>query len=102
MTVYIVIRCTGDYEDYRETIEKVFTDKNKADKYIKEEDKKIRQEEKQEKKCADCVYAYNRKGRPPKCYKDNGIRIEGEISCENFVCNLYGESLSLEEFEVEE
>lgn len=33
--VYLVKSCTGEYEDYRESIIKGFIDKNKAEEFLK-------------------------------------------------------------------
>lgn len=99
MKVYIVKAPYGEYESYREPIVKVFLDKEKAEKYVTEENAKLPLE--QAKKCADCYFKWScvgQKGQtPPDCFIKNKYGF-----CVNFLKYNDVQELFMEEYEVEE
>lgn len=56
MKVYVVKQPEGAYDSYTETVVKVFIDKSKAVKYVKEEN--CKKPFKQSKKCEDCDFKW--------------------------------------------
>ena len=99
MKVYVVTRPQGMDEDYREEIEKVFLDKEKAEKYVEEENTKLPLE--QMEKCSQCTWRYKigceHKTPKPDCLEEYKYgACPGLIRCQD----VY--PLDLEEYEVEE
>ena len=99
MKVYVVKAPQGEYEDYQESIVKVFIDKSKAELYIKEENAKLPLE--QAKKCKDCLWkwkmAFEYNDEKPKCF--NPDKYE---NCQNYFKYNDVQPLFMEEYEVEE
>lgn len=99
MKVYIVKAPCGEYDSYKEPIVKVFLDKKKALKYVKEENAKLPLQ--QAKKCLMCAWKWGcsaREQQPqPECYKplDYGC-------CENYNKYCDVQKLFKEEYEVED
>ena len=97
--VYIVKRPQGSYEDYREEIEKVFLNKEKAEKYVEEENAKLPLEQRD--KCSQCTWRYKigceHKLLKPDCLEEYRYGIcPGLIRCQD----VY--PLVVEEYEVKE
>ena len=60
MKVYLVKVSWGSYDDYGSRISKAFTDKAKANDYIKEYNKVLEDKKKQHRKCQNCKVHYGR------------------------------------------
>lgn len=99
MFIYIVKRPQGSYDDYREEIEKVFLDKEKAEKYMQEENKKLPLE--QANRCKSCTWHYQvgsvKQGKKPDCLKGYSFG-----TCANYLQYRDVEPLFIEEYETEE
>lgn len=99
MKVYVVKAPQGEYEDYRESIVKVFADKKKAKQYVKEENDKLPLE--QADKCFNCHYKWVmsfKSTQPiPNCLKQDKHNM-----CENYFKYRDVQKLFMEEYEVEE
>lgn len=99
MFVYIVKRPQGIDEDYREEIEKVFLDKEKAEKYVEEENAKLPLEQRD--KCSFCSWRYSIGGEhklpKPDCLEEYKYgACMGLVKCQD----VY--PLAVDEYEVEE
>ena len=99
MKVYIVKAPQGEYEDYREPIDKIFIDKKKAQQYVKEENAKLPLE--QAKMCEHCHYKWTMSFKPtqpiPNCLKQDKYNM-----CENYFKYRDVQKLFMEDYEVEE
>lgn len=99
MKVYIVKAPQGEYEDYREPIVKVFTDKAKAEEYVKIENAKLPLE--QADKCEKCLWkwrmAFEHNDEKPKCFNPDKYK-----TCQNYFKYNGIYPLFMEEYEVEE
>ena len=97
MKVYIVKAPYGEYESYQEPIDKVFLDKAKALKYIKEEN--IKKPLEQAKKCTECYFMWDNPGQKgkirPKCFRGDKYNM-----CEQYFKYHDIQALFLEEHEV--
>ena len=99
MKVYVVKAPQGDYNSYKEPIDKIFIDKKKAQQYVKEENAKLPL--KQAEMCEHCLFKWDnasQKGETiPSCY--NGDKYN--MCLEYFkYCDV--QELFMEEYEVEE
>ena len=97
MKVYIVKAPYGEYESYQEPIDKVFLDKAKALKYIKEEN--IKKPLEQAKKCNECYFMWDNPGQRgktrPSCFRGDKYNM-----CEEYFKYHDVQALFLEEHEV--
>lgn len=99
MKVYIVKQPSGNYEDYQEEIVKVFFNKEKAEQFVIQENKKLPLA--QAEKCEHCEWrwkmCFETKQTKPKCY--NPDKYE---TCEDYFKFQGVYSLVIEEYDVEE
>ena len=99
MKVYVVKAPQGEYEDYREPIDKIFLDKKKAQQYVKEENSKLPLE--QAEMCEHCLFKWGNIGQKgktkPSCF--NGDKYN---SCEDYFKYHDIQALFIEKYEVEE
>ena len=78
MKIYIVKAPQGEYEDYCEPIVKVFTDKSKAEEYVKAENAKLPLE--QADKCEECLcIGVGDASKNLQAINGILIKLEGEI-----------------------
>ena len=52
--IYLVVSCCGEYEDYRETVEKAFKDIIKAKSYMEELESEEEERRSMAEKCREC------------------------------------------------
>ena len=99
MKIYIIKAPQGEYEDYREPIVKVFTDKGKAEEYVKEENAKLPL--KQAEMCEHCFFKWDNPGQKgktiPTCYNRDKYNM-----CLEYFKYRDVQELFMEEYEVEE
>lgn len=99
MKVYVVKAPQGEYEEYCEPIFKIFFDKAKAEKCIKEENAKLPLE--QVDKCNKCLFKWSNQQtegkQVPSC-----ARMDKYNNCQEYFKFLGIHKLFIEEHEVEE
>lgn len=101
MKVYIVKTSSGSYEDYYETIKKVFLSDEKAKAFKNKYNKDLTKKKKQADKCLRCEDRVE-SGLPRyKCYK----KLNDEELCANYESYVFTNEMwnaKIEEYEVEE
>lgn len=99
MKVYVVKAPQGEYESYREPIDKIFLDKKKAQQYVKEENAKLPL--KQAEMCEHCFFKWDNAGQKcktrPNCYNGDKYNM-----CLEYFKYRDVQELFMEEYEVEE
>lgn len=95
MKIYIVKISGGTYEDSWESVKKVYLDKNKANEFKDNYNKKLAQNKKKDDKCCKCISNY----KSYKCFKPNK---EYPDTCDNNVSFMFYENwdAEVEEYEV--
>ena len=92
--VYIIKRPSGSYESYQEPIEKCFFNKNKANKYIESENKKLPLQ--QAEMCRECSF----------CWDNETIKDRMKPECCNWdkykTCQNYFKYSDIYPLEIEE
>lgn len=114
--IYLVITSEGEYEDYRENVERAYTSKEAAEKYIKELDDKrindtrvIEDYEESEEYMYEYKYRnpdlfknpYNPSDNPEKYYKEmNLIKKRMDTILLDYLNRNFGYSFTLEDLEL--
>lgn len=76
-TIYLVISCIGEYDNYREYIERAFNSREKAEGFLKEREASENNERAMADKCRECA------GLNKECpFYIDSIDISDE--CENY------------------
>ena len=96
MKIYIVKISGGEYEDSWESVKKVYLDKNKANEFKDNYNKKLARNKKKAEKCCRC----QSNDKPYKCFKPDKENID---YCSNQTCFLILEywDAEVEEYEVQ-